>query len=279
MNELAGIEARLAAGILPTAEERTKLTMTDKELAARWMTGMEASAEAARQAEIKEWSDYFAGFCGSTSRALFADFVEHGTDEQHTLFDVVVQYYPKVVEALVLGVLEPRFGGSSAAFRADLRRQLQRGLEESRDMWTKKPAFWSQPPRFSDLPAGCRPWHQDGSVALTAGVNPVMCSGCGNAEGVAVVHNDAAAKVTVTGVEGPWNFDPSDGSVHFEPGARSVQAVLAYNRRAPSVRMLLEDVMRLPQVREIQDKRRNSKNRSKGYWTDGRQFVPFHRDE
>jgi hypothetical protein len=279
MSDLDRIEALLDRGLLPTVEEQKLLKLGSKELARRWVSGMHKEAERARQQENAEWRKYFD--LHSRQRGAGADwdrFIAEGSDKAHALFNVVEQY----AEAAWMAHLEAVFrrvpGAPPAAFRDFFHHAPSALFPEHR------PGYWHHPEYYLRSASGPgQHWFgllrskflSDSRTFIPdAGELIVMNTGCGGAEGVSIKHDSRDVLVTVTGVLGPWNFDPSSKTVEFEPGSSSVQVQLAYRKGVPCLADLLWDMVRLDRILEA---RSGLGQNGEAYRVDGRKPVPFHR--
>lgn len=257
--------ADLDRGLLPTREEQETLNLRPEDLTKRWVAGMQASADVVHLKEQEQWRSFF-----SNNQTLWDKFLAEGTEEQEVLFDVVERYYPKAWFSHVRAHYARRLGTNDRS-APTLERCSMRAC-----MWSGKPDLWSEPQRalaaIPGLYCGDMFLNNGRTLLPDMGELIVMHTGCGQAEGVSIKHDGGrAVLITLTGVVGPWNFDPADGTPHFEPGSRTVQWCLAYRSGLPTARELLEDVLRMPEVKALQ------RRKTDGYRRDGKPTVAFHR--
>lgn len=271
--------ALLDRGILPTQEEQQKLGLTGRDLARRWMSGMQAEADKAKKEDQAAWRSFFErAYLGRTAADDWDRFIREGSDMSHVLFDVVEQYAETAWLAHLQAAVHRACGGDKQVMNGFTELFSTRIIQEL--FATKKPQFWYYPGYYLEdckSPAVRHALHRflpDGKrFTPDAGELIVMSTGCGGAEGVSIKHDSRDVLVTVTGVLGPWNFDPSDKTVEFEKGSKSVQVSLAYQRGVPCLARMLYDMVILDQILEA---RKSKSALGPGFRRDGAKTIPFH---
>lgn len=267
------ILTRLRSGILPTPDEQEVLNMPDGEISRIWREDGFAFIKAAQDKEREDW---WAHLIASTHERRFADYVAWfralpDASEEWALLDVVVEMYPEVCKRVMRGWVV------SGASDADVKRadeNVQAAWREPTDMWApprSAPKLWFSCRDFKPGHMAFGSMTRDGFLTPGAADYLIMHTRHGQSEGIAV-STMSHCKVTVTAVDGPSNYDPVEKTVEFEPGSKSVQAVLAYKHGIPPVIRLIIDIMGLRLLRKA---RKMASPHAEGYRRDGKPVVPL----
>lgn len=263
----ADIRDRVRSGLLPTPDEweilRRDDPAADRNVGREWMAALHRID---RTATEEEWRRLPALLAPSTPPDVqaFVDWFRAlpDNDEELAMLDVVREMYMKVVEQAYLGLLR-----GSDSFTREAKREFRKISEAEESMWNNNSRLWFsyRGLPFINVGAGDNLRPHDGDYLI-------MHTRNAKSEGI-MIKTCAHVLVGVTAVTGPFNVDPTNGgSVHFEPGSRTVQALLAYERGMPTGARLMQDIMALRLVRAAQ---KAKGPRAKGYRRDGKPTVPL----
>lgn len=267
--------ARLHLGLLPTAEERKLLDgMTESEIAKAWLDGMQKSAELIQAKERQEFEEAVANL-GPVMRAAFESFYtkkgEMGEMIESAL-DVVLRMYPKLIPIM----LRRPIAGKAASHSPLLQFGGRTIWEAQFKDLTRTNKLFSSDALFPDWLQGV----QSGDCVVPAEDTLLQIDEMGGAAGIRVKPDnpglDGIHCVEIVCVTGPHNFDPAFRKFELEEGGRQHLLRLAYRRSAPSMLMLVEDVLRYDEILKLRPK---FSKHSAGWRGDGRVFTPFHRDD
>ena len=116
---------------------------------------------------------------------------------------------------------------------------------------------------------------QDGTLGISDEDCILKVSRYGNSEGILVKQCPYGhdIKIVVIGHTGPRNYDPSDGTVEFEPGCKAFRFALAYRYGMPGKDQLIQDVAA---YLKISKERRGRGYVDEGGTTPDTHNVPFH---
>lgn len=106
----------------------------------------------------------------------------------------------------------------------------------------------------------------------------LQVDGRGKSEGIRAkkgAYNENC-KISIVGVVGDSNFDPTDGTIEFEDGSRSFRLVLAYPGPLPTTEALIQDICYYPLI--LEKRKLGGKD---GFYDEGEinsknRFIPYH---
>lgn len=258
--------------MLPTESEQEVLNLSPGEVSRIWREeGFSFIRKAEEEQREAWWHDLISGCVHPKFEAYVQWFrALPDTAEEDVLMEVVIDMYPGIYKAVMAGWIPQ---DASASYCRELQSKLD-CLWDDRCLFSKSgkhapPSIWFR------LPDTCLPVFvpttREGFLQTHAADYLIMHTRHGKSEGIAV-STMTHCKIAVTAVDGPSNYDPTDGAVDFEPGSRSVQAVLAYRHGVPPLVRLLIDIMGLRLLRQA---RRKAGTDAEGYRTDGKPVVPL----